>query len=288
MAINYEKLMSLAIPDGQQTYTFKDTILYALGLGYGADPMNRSELPFVYERDLQAVPTMAGVLAHPGFWARDMDTGIDWVKLVHTDMGLILHKPLPVSGTVISKSKILEVVDKGEGKGAFIQHERKFFDQSSGDLLCTNIQVYYCRGDGGFGGPQRRLPAPHGIPERPSDLQHEETTNPGQALLYRLSGDWNPLHADPDIAIKAGYERPILHGLASYGIACKAILAKVCDNDCRRIASIFCRFTSPVYPGETLRTEMWVDNNIVSFRMWVVERDQLVINNGKVELHSSE
>lgn len=284
MAIDYEKLMALEIPDGQQTYNFKDTILYNLSLGYGADPLNRDELPFVYEKDLRAVPTMAGVLAHPGFWARDLDTGIDWVRLVHSEMGLIMHKPLPSEADITSKSRVLEIADKGEGKGAIVQHERKFFDQQSGELLCTNIQSIFCRGDGGFGGSVRSLPPPHTIPERVADHIYDQATVPGAALLYRLNGDWNPLHADPDVASKAGFDRPILHGLASYGIACKAILAALCDQNPTRIVSIFGRFTSPVFPGETLRTEMWVDDNIVSYRMRVIERDVIAINNGKVEL----
>jgi len=285
MAIDYDKLMALEIPDGHQTYNFKDTILYNLSLGYGSDPLNRDELPFVYERDLRAVPTMAGVLAHPGFWARDLDTGIDWVRLVHSEMGLVMHKPLPAEASIISKSRVLEIADKGEGKGAIVQHERKFFDHQSGELLCTNIQSIFCRGDGGFGGPVRSLPPPHSIPERSPDHVYDQPTVPGAALLYRLNGDWNPLHADPDVASKAGFDRPILHGLASYGIACKAIIATLCDQDPARISSIFCRFTAPVFPGETLRTEMWIDDNIVSFRMRVIERDVLAINNGKAELH---
>lgn len=284
MAIDYNKLMALEIPDGRQSYNFKDTILYNLSLGYGTDPLNRDELPFVYEKALRALPTMAGVLAHPGFWARDLDTGIDWVRLVHSEMGLIMHRPLPAQANLISKSRVLEIADKGAAKGAIVQHERKFIDRDSGELLCTNIQSIFCRGDGGFGGPARSLPPPHAIPERPADYVHDQPTAPGAALLYRLNGDWNPLHADPDVASKAGFDRPILHGLASYGIACKAIVSILCERDPTRIASMFCRFTAPVFPGETLRTEMWVDGDIVSYRVRVVERDVVAINNGKVEL----
>ncbi|WP_223446211.1 MaoC/PaaZ C-terminal domain-containing protein [Pseudomonas sp. BF-R-19] len=284
MAIDYQKLMALKIPDGHQTYTYKDTILYALSIGYGTDPLNTEELPFVYEKDIRAVPSMAGVLAHPGFWARDLDTGIDWVRMVHSEMGLILHKPLPPNASLISKSRILEVVDKGEGRGAIVQHERMFLDRNSGELLCTSVQSIFCRGDGGFGGPPRSLQPPHPMPERPADWIHEQATTPGMALLYRLNGDWNPLHADPKIANKAGFERPILHGLATYGVACKALLDTVCENDPSRLASIFCRFTAPVYPGETLRTEIWLDGNVVSYRVKALDRDLIVLNNGKAEL----
>lgn len=284
MTIDYEKLKALEIPDGRQSYNFKDTILYNLSLGYGSDPLDGAELPFVYEKELRALPTMAGVLAHPGFWARDLDTGIDWVRLVHSEMGLIMHKPLPSEATVISKSRVVEIADKGEGKGAIVQHERKFFDEASGELLCTNIQSIFCRGDGGFGGPVKSLPSPHPIPDRQPDQVYEQATRPDSALLYRLNGDWNPLHADPEIASRAGFDRPILHGLATYGIACKAILATCADNSPARIASISCRFTRPVFPGETLRTEMWIDGEVVSYRVRVVERDVIAIDHGRVEL----
>lgn len=285
MAIDYDKLKGLAIPDGRQTYNFKDTILYNLSLGYGADPLNRDELPFVYEQELRALPTMAGVLAHPGFWARDLDTGIDWVRLVHSEMALVMHRPLPVEASIVSKSRVLEIADKGQGKGAIVQHERKFIDEATGDLLCTNIQSIFCRGDGGFGGPVTSLPPPHSIPDRLPDQLYDQPTLPGAALLYRLNGDWNPLHANPEIASKAGFDRPILHGLATYGIACKAILATYADHDPTRIASISCRFTRPVFPGETLRTEMWLDGDVVSYRVRVVERDVIAIDHGKAELH---
>ncbi len=284
MAIDYDRLIALAIPDTQQSYCRKDVMLYALSLGYGANPLDASQLPFVYEPALRAAPTMGVVLAHPGFWPRDLDTGLDWVRIVHAEQGLVLHKPLPPEAEVIGKSRVVEIIDKGPGKGAFIVYERRILERATGEPLCTISQTMFCKGDGGFGGPSRSLPAPHAIPDQQADIVADQATALDMPLFYRLNGDWNPLHVDPEVARKAGFERPILHGLATYGIAGRAILTTVCDSDPSRFASIFGRFTAPVYPGETLRTEIWIDGDTVSYRVRVVERDVIAINNGRVEL----
>lgn len=284
MAIIYEKLLNLEIPTVEQTYTPKDTILYALGIGLGSDPMDRDQLDFVYEKNLKAVPTQAVVLAHPGLWSRDLDTGIDYVKMVHGEQGLTLHKPLPPSGTVQGISRVTGVVDKGEGRGALVFYERKIVDKASGDLLATITQTSFCRGDGGFGGPSGPTPAPHELPTREADMVCDLPSLPQAALIYRLSADMNPLHSDPEVAAKAGFPQPILHGLATYGIAGHAILKSVCGYDPNRLKSIQCRFTAPVYPGETFRTEIWVDGSVVSFRTRSVERDLIAISNGRAEI----
>jgi acyl dehydratase len=284
MAIDYDKLLALKIPDAEQTYGAKDAILYALGIGLGLDPINENELPFVYEKDLKILPTFAAVLASPGFWLRDLDTGIDWVKLVHGEHSVLLHKKVPASGTVTSKTRVLDVVDKGEGKGAIVYSERTLFDKASGDLISTIVQTTFCRGDGGFGGPQRPQWPVHAIPDRAPDLVCELPTRPEAALIYRLSGDPNPLHVDPAVAKAAGFPKPILHGLATFGVAGHAIVRTVCGYDPARLASIAGRFSAPVYPGETIRTELWRDGAVVSFRARVVERDVIAINNGRAEL----
>lgn len=284
MAIDYEKLMALQIPDTAHSYTRKDSILYALSLGVGADPLDAAQLPFVFEPELRALPTMGVVLAHPGYWPRTLDTGLDWVRIVHAEQGLELHRPLPPEAHVIGRSRVVEIVDRGEGKGAFIRYERKIFERDSGAPLCTISQTMLARADGGFGGPARSMPAPHAIPDRPADFSVDLPTLQNMALLYRLNGDWNPLHADPSVARAAGFERPILHGLATWGIAGHAILKTVCGYRPERIKSLFGRFTAPVYPGETFRTDIWVDANVVSFTVRSVERDVVAINNGRVEL----
>lgn len=288
MAIDYEKLLRLKIPDAQHSYLPKDAILYALSLGVGADPLDEGQLRFCYEQDLRVLPTLGVVLAHPGFWPKTLNTGLDWVRIVHAEQGLVLHKPLPPQAEVVGHSRVVEIVDKGREKGAFIAVERRVLDRATSAPLCTITQTMFCRGDGGFGGPQRALPPPHQVPERAPDAICDIPTLPQTALLYRLNGDWNPLHADPAVARKAGFEKPILHGLATYGIAAYAIIKTLCANDGARVASIFGRFTAAAYPGETLRTEMWVDGLIVSYRVRSLERDVVAINNGRVELWQTD
>lgn len=284
MAIVYEKLMNIEIPTIEQSYTEKDTMLYALGVGLGQDPTDREQLRFVYEKNLKALPTQAVVLAHPGLWVRDLDTGIDYVKVVHGEQGLVLHKPLPASGTVLGISRVTGVFDKGEGRGALVLSERKIVEKSTGDLLATISQTTFCRGDGGFGGPSGPTPVPHLLPEREADMVCDLATVPQAALIYRLNADMNPLHADPDVAAKAGFPHPILHGLATYGVSGHAVLKSVCDYDPGRLKSLDCRFTAPVYPGETFRTEIWIDGTIVSFRTRSLERDVIAISNGRAEI----
>jgi acyl dehydratase len=284
MAIVYDKLLALKIPESEQAYTEGDAIFYALSLGLGQDPISQDELPFVYEKGLKVLPTFSCVVAHPGFWARDLDTGIDWVKGVHGEHRLELHKPLPPKGTLVGHTRILDVVDKGPGKGALIFSERKVRDKATSEVLATITQTSFARGDGGFGGPQRPTPAPHTLPDRAPDISCDLPTRPEMALLYRWNADMNPLHVDPAIAKAAGYPRPILHGLATFGVAGHAILKTMCGYDPSRFKSIAGRFSSPVFPGETIRTEMWRDGNVVSFRSRLVERDVIVLNNGRAEI----
>ena len=284
MPINYDKLLALKIPEVVQAYTEKDAILYALGVGLGRDPIDEDELPFVYERNLKLLPTFAAVLGWPGFWVRDLDTGIDWVKVVAGEQGLVLHRPLDPRGTVIGRTRVTEIIDKGAGKGAHVYSERALIDGASGEKIATVTHTTVCRGDGGFGGPARAAPAQHAIPERAPDLICDRPTRPEAALIYRLSGDPNPLHADPTVAKQAGFPRPILHGLASFGIACHGILKCLCDHDPAKLKSISGRYSAPVFPGETIRTEMWRDGPIVSFRARVIERDVIALNNGRCEL----
>jgi len=284
MTIIYDKLLSLDIPRVVQTYTEKDAILYALGLGLGHDPLNGDELPFVYEKSIKLLPTFAVVLGWPGFWARDLDSGIDWVKLVAGEQGLVLHRPLALRGTVVGKTRVTEIIDKGAGKGALVYSERVVVDQATGERIATAAHTTFCRGDGGFGGPPREAPPVHAIPERAPDAVCDLPTRPDAALIYRLSGDPNPLHVDPAVAKAAGFPRPILHGLATFGIAGHAILKSLCGYDPARLMAIAGRFSAPVFPGETIRTEMWRDGTVVSFRARVMERDVIALNNGRAKI----
>jgi acyl dehydratase len=281
MAIDYDKLLALDIPEVDDAYTEKDAMLYALGLGLGQDPMNENELAFVYEKNLKALPTFALVLGYAPYWLRNPQSGVTWTKVVHGEQAFELHKPLAPKGHVVGKNRIVEVIDKGEGKGALVYSERKVIDKVSGEAIATLRQTTFCRADGGFGGPPREAPAPHPIPERAPDLVCDLPTRPEMALIYRLSGDINPLHAEPGFAKAAGFPRPILHGLATFGVAGHAILKTICGYDPSRLTAMAGRFSAPVYPGETIRTEMWRDGDVVSFRARVVERDIVAINNGR-------
>lgn len=284
MPIDYGKLIALRIPDAEQTYTDKDAMLYALGVGLGHDPLDADQLAFVYEKQLKVLPTFATVLGNPGFWSKELDTGIDWVKLVDGERDLILHRPLAPAATVIGRTRVTEVIDKGPGKPAFVYSERAISDKATGTAIATMRQTTVCRGDGGFGGPPREQPPVHPIPDRAPELVCDLPTRPEAALIYRLSGDRNPLHADPEAARAAGFPRPILHGLATFGVAGHAILKSVCDYDPARLKRIAGRFSAPVFPGETIRTELWRDGAVVSFRARVLERDVIALNNGRAEV----
>ncbi|MBJ6136088.1 MaoC/PaaZ C-terminal domain-containing protein [Marinobacter litoralis] len=284
MAIDYDKLLNRKFETLTHDYTEKDTMLYALGVGLGNDPLNEDCLQFVYEDGLKALPSMSVVLAYPGFWVREPDTGIDWVKVLHAGQEVIIHKPLPASGVVEATTRITEIIDKGEGRGALIVSERVVRDKATGEDLCTLRSTTMARGDGGFGGPSTSRSAPDRIPEREPDLVCDLPTLDQAALIYRLSGDFNPLHASPSVARKAGFEKPILHGLCTFGVATHALLKTLCDYDPARFHRMRLRFSAPVYPGETIRTEMWRDGNKIAFRCRSVERDLVVINNGYAEV----
>jgi acyl dehydratase len=285
MAINYERLKNWPFPEVEHSYRAKDTILYALGLGFGADPMDRDQLSFVYEEGLRALPTMATVLAYPGQFAKNPESGIDWKRVVHGEQSVVIHKPLPPAATVVGRTVIEEVVDKGVGKGALLYTRRDVRDKESGELLASLCSTSSLRGDGGFGGPSGPTRPPHALPERAPDVVCDIATLPQAALIYRLSGDYNPLHADPEIATAAGFPRPILHGLCTFGIAGHALLRTLCGYDPARLTRMDVRFSSPVFPGETVRTEIWRDGQgRAGFRCRVAARDAVVINNGLVEL----
>jgi len=284
MAIQYDKLIRWDIPEVEQHLTKRDAILYALGVGLGSDPGDAKQLQYVYEDGLQALPTMAIILGYPGPWHAKGDLGITRSHVVHGEQGLRIVKPLPVEGDITGKTRITGVVDKGKDKGALIMTECTVREKASGDVVCTLTSTTFCRADGGFGGPDGPVKAPHALPEAPPQHVCDLPTLPQAALIYRLSGDYNPLHADPAYAAKAGYKMPILHGRCTFSIAGHAILKTLCGYDPARFVSMEGRFSAPVYPGETVRTEMWRDGNVVSFRATVPARGATVLNNGRAEI----
>ena len=285
MALNYEMLMGMAPRKARQTYTRRDTMLYALGLGIGIRATeDSSHLQYVFEENLQALPTMATVLGHPGFWMAEPDLGIDWKRILHTEQSLEIIEPVPPEGAVYSETAVEAIFDKGEAKGALVYVKRTLFDAASKREIAVVRQGLLLRGNGGFGGSPGPSYPPHYPPQRPPDIVVSAITRQEQALIYRLSGDYNPLHVVPAIAKQAGFATPILHGLATYGIAGHAAVTALCAGLPSKLRRFAARFSNPVYPGETLRVAIWRESHTQgTLEIRALERDALVLKNGFVE-----
>ncbi|WP_158969972.1 MaoC family dehydratase [Chachezhania sediminis] len=282
MTINYRQLIDWAFPEVVQDYRWQDTALYALSVGLGADPMARDQLRFVYEDNMLALPTMAAVLAGQGFWIRDPGTGIDWQQSLHGEQEIVWHRPLAAMGRITGRMRVDSLIDRGAGKGSILTTCNDLFD-AGGTHVASVYATAFNRADGGFGGPAGRGREVHHPPERAPDHVLDLPTLPRAALLYRLNGDDNPLHADPDVAAAAGFPMPILHGLCTYAIAGRALLEAACGWDPSRMKSLRARFSAPVFPGETLRTEIWEEAGLVSYRTTALERNLPVIIGGVME-----
>ncbi len=286
--LNWKEVLDWKFEDVAQSYTARDSILYALGLGYGHDPMNEDELRYLneaHELGQLAVPSLSVVMGGPGSWMRDARTGIDWVKSLHGEQGLIVHAPLPPEASVIGRNRVTGIIDKGAGKGSLLLMERDILDAATGRLLATRTSSSFLRGDGGCGAPPREQVRPEPLPTRAPDITHRIETRPETALIYRLSGDYNPVHVSPAIARKAGFERPILHGLCTFGMACRALLATVCGNDPTRLRMMNGRFSAPVYPGETQTVEIWNEpGGRVRFRTRIEARNITAFDFGEASI----
>lgn len=263
-AMNLDALLSYDLPPRRVSYTARDAILYALSLGCPATDLRRT-----YEAVLEPLPFYGLVLGHPGFWLRDPAIGIDWVKILHADQRVVIHRPLPPQGEVTAAFDIPAVVDKGP-KGALIYVAKTLSDADG--PFCTLTQGIFARGDGGCGDhgtPPAALPAPPDTaPTRETDL----SISPDAAALYRLNGDVNPLHIDPEVAQKAGFDRPVLHGLCTFGMAGRCLPGPM--------GTLAGRFTAPVYPGETLRVHQWDSPTGTHFRATIPARAATVIDHG--------
>ncbi len=281
MPINYDEIMSMTSENVEISYSDKDSILYSLGVGLGNDPMNMAELKYVYENSQVALPSMATNFQYHSPLL--LKANINFILVVHGEQKLSFSNPLPVSGDFISNAKVIGCYDKGAGKGAIIDVETTINLKKDNTEICKLVSTTFARGDGGFGGPESpksEIFRPEGDP----DFVHEIKTKPDQALIFRLSGDYNPLHSDPNFAKTAGFEKPILHGMCTYGIACRSLVESVCEGDAKRLKKFDCRFSSPVYPGETIVTEMWKNGSKVYYQSKVKERDKIVIKNGVSEI----
>lgn len=277
MPIDPEHLMRYEIPVVRESYAAKDCAFYALTLGIGQDPLERQALAFVGGAGaVVPFPTMPLVLGHPGFWLARPDTGVDAVRLVHGEQSIEIMRPLSNAAVVEGRTRVVGLVDKGEGRGALLYSEKELTD-ADGTLLAVTRSTTVLRGDGGFGCSTMEARKPRALPEREPDLSVSAQTRPEQALYYRWNGDDNPLHCDPDVARKAGFERPILHGLCTFGIAARVLVGSVFNWQANRLKSIGGRFTAPVLPGDELRVLVWKDGH---FQVRRAADDKVVLDNG--------
>jgi len=277
MTINYDEIMNLTSENVEISYSDKDSILYSLGIGLGNDPMNLNELKYVYENSQSVLPSMATNFQYHSPLL--LKTNINFIMVVHGEQRLSITNALPVSGDFIANAKVIGCYDKGPTRGAIIEVETTVKNKKNNEEICKLVSTTFARGDGGFGGPdspKKEIFIPDGEP----DYVSEVSTKPDQALIFRLSGDYNPLHSDPNFAKAAGFEKPILHGMCTYGIACRSLVNEICENDASKLKRFDCRFSSPVYPGETIITEMWKKDKMIYFNSKVKERDKLVLKNG--------
>lgn len=261
-------------------YSAKDTILYALSVGVGDDPLDPRQLRFSYENGLAALPTMAAVLAHPGAWIANPTFKVNFLKLLHGEQNLTVHKSLPPEGEIEANYRIAGVVDKGEDKGALVYFEKVLSEAHGGEKLCTVSSTLFLRADGGCGSFGTAPPPLPAEPVAPPTFVADLKTTVGAALLYRLNGDLNPIHVDPAAAAKAGFERPILHGLCTYGVVGYLLTRCACGNEPGRLRSLGARFSAPVYPGETIRVEGQRVAGGIHFRALVPSRDKVVLSQG--------
>ncbi len=268
-------VVGLELPASTFDYQERDVMLYALGIG-------AKELPFIFERNLKVIPTFAVIPAFPALMGLAQGVEINPVMILHGEQGFRIAKTIPTSGSLTTSGTVTGVYDKGKGALVTIDSTTK---DASGETVFTNTSGVFVRGAGGFGG-ERGPGAGNKAPERAPDKSVEDTTLDIQAAIYRLSGDRNPLHIDPAFAKMAGYDRPILHGLCSFGYAGRAVLAEYCDNDPDRLVGLAVRFTGVVYPGDTITTEMWDEGDGKIIVQSKTQEGRVVISNAAAEVKS--
>lgn len=290
MPIDYALLKNWRFEPIEHTYDEHDTMLYALALNVGRDPLDENQLAFVTEFHLRALPTMTTILARVGSWMSNPATGIDYGKILVGELDLTLHAPVPVSDTLHADHEVVSIVDKGEGRGALLTVRKTLFN-SAGTRIATFDQSTFCRAEGGFSAfgpsdapPDREVWSTDGLERAAPPC--DKPTLPQQALIYRMLGDRNPLHAVPAKARAAGFERPILHGLASFGMAGHALVETFCGHDPDRLSAIRCRFSAPVFPGETITIHSWRRGLEILFEASVLETGRKVLTNGVASIRA--
>lgn len=282
MPIDYPAILEARSGGATRRWDSRETLFYALAVGMGSDPLDPRELPFVYEENQRVVPTFAAVLAR-GLGVSVDQMGIDYRRAVHGEQAIVWHRPLAPEGVVAGEGRIVAVYDKGD-KGAIVVGEIAFRDPEDDEPVATVIVTTFARGDGNCGAPTEGAPAPHRMPDRVPDLTLSFPTRRDQALLYRLTGDMNPIHADPVAARGAGFDRPILHGLCTFGIASRAVMEAFTNHDPARLRSLAVRFSAPALPGDELVFDLWRDDGVISFEARVPMRDVFVLRGGKAEI----
>jgi acyl dehydratase len=282
--LDTETLLNYAIPNARDDFDPRDVIIYALGVGAGLST-NVDETPFLYERGLQVLPTMALVLGTAGFWPMDPKAGLDWLNIRHVEQRLRLFQPLDPEGIMLGTTVITDLADNGPGKAAMIQAV-KTLKSPSGTVVAEATEIWEMRGAGGFGGaailPGEALPV---VPSRDPDFAVWLPTSRAQAATYRLSGDRNPLHIDPMSARRAGHDRPILHELSTMGVIARALIHACAAGDATKLRDIAVRFTAPVFPGDTIETHIWQESDRLHFRATVNERNIVVADHGVATLN---
>ena len=285
--MNLQNVIERRFESVEQRYDWRDSALYALGLGIGSDPLDEDELAYVYEeREQSAMPSQCMVLGWPTFWHADPAAGIDWINILHGEERFELHRPLPLAAAIRATHRIRAVVDKGVGRGALIYFDTDIADAQTGTALASLHATQFLRGDGGcgdFGVPPPVVPALREGVAPTASIEYRTATQ--AALLYRLvSRDYMPIHADPVVAKRAGFERPISHGLNTMGLACRAVLKQFSPRRPARLRSMFVRFAQPAYPGETIRVEMFDEGERIRLRAIAVERNVIVLDRGECVL----
>ena len=282
MPIDLTKALGAHLPEASYSWDSKAVILYHLGVGAGVPATDSGELEYAYEANLKVLPSFASVVPFDAMMSVAAADGLDFslAMLLHGEQEIVLHGPIPTSARVTNQGRITGIYDKGKGALVVVEIDTRDVE---GDLLFTNRSSLFLRGEGGFGG-ETGPPAQHKSPDRNPDHVVESPTLEQQALLYRLSGDRNPLHIDPAFAALAGFERPILHGLCSYGIVCKAVVDTVLDGDVEGVTAYAARFSGPVMPGETIVTKIWETDSGYLLEAATKERRSKVISNAKLTI----
>ena len=283
MPIDPNKARGARLPDGKASYEKDDVILYHLGLGAGVPATDPKELEYTYEKNLKVLPSFAVIPSFGSMIGIGNVPGLqfNWAMLLHGEQEVVIHRPLPTAAELTTRGRVAEIWDKGKAALAVIEYASS---DANGPLF-TNRMSLFLRGEGGFGGPPGPKPG-NEKPSRAPDGVVESVTLPQQALLYRLNGDKNPLHADPEFAARGGFDKPILHGLCSFGIVCKAVVDSALGGDTARVARYNARFAGVVFPGETLRTSWWRENGALLIDVTSAQRGAPIISNAAMQLRA--